>query len=65
MKDAHSAESNEKSILRFFLVMADCIYGFIPTKEMQTPLLSFAPNFMVDAHSAESNEKSIFWFLFF
>ena len=28
MKDAHSAESNEKSIIRFFfLVMDDCIYS--------------------------------------
>ena len=36
--------------------------GPVPTKNMQTPPLSFALIFMKDA-SAESNEKAIFQFL--
>ena len=40
-------------------------FGPVPSKDMQTLPLSFAPIFMKDAHSAESNENSILKFLFF
>ena len=40
------------------------LFGLVPSKDMQTPLLIFAPIFMKDVHSVESNEKSIFRFFF-
>ena len=49
--------SQQKSVLFPFRII-----GLFPTKDMQTPPLSFTPIFMIDAHSAESNEKSIFRF---
>ena len=39
--------------------------GYFPTKDMQTPTLSFFPGLMKDAQCDESNEQSIFRFLFF
>ena len=39
--------------------------GPVPSKDMQTLPLSFAPIFMKDAQCVESNKKSIFRFLFF
>ena len=36
--------------------------GFFPTKDRQTPHLSFDPVFMDDAQCAETNENSIFRF---
>ena len=41
------------------------IVGPVPTKDMQTPPLSFDSIFMEDPQFAETNEKSIFLFLFF
>ena len=39
--------------------------GLFPTKDMQTPLLSFDPVFMKVAECAETNEKSDFFDFYF
>ena len=46
-----------------YIYTYESISGYVPTKEKQTPPLSFGPTFMKDAHYAETNEKTNFRFL--
>ena len=69
MKDAHTAESNEKSIFNY-PVMTDSIYNFTETHRtfhvfQITQKISFESGQIhrEGAQCAETNEKSIFWIL--